>query len=153
MKVFIPCAAVAAACAFALLAAGCGSDDQSAETRTVVTVVRSEAAPATPDSSPTNSSADGSDSASGSATSGKSSDGSSASGKIRVPDVAGKDHQLAQDTMQAAGLYNVAEEDATGLGRMLLLDRNWTVVSQSPSAGTMVAADRTITLRSKKDGE
>lgn len=72
---------------------------------------------------------------------------------IRVPDVVGEDHQLAQDTMQAAGLYSLDEEDATGQGRMLLYDRNWTVVSQSPAAGTRVTEDRTITLRSKKDGE
>jgi hypothetical protein len=79
--------------------------------------------------------------------------GSSAGGNIEVPDVVGKDHQLAQDTMQAAGLYNLSEEDATGQGRMLLVDRNWTVVSQSPAAGSMVNEDETITLRSKKDGE
>jgi hypothetical protein len=63
------------------------------------------------------------------------------------------DHQPAQDTMQAAGLYNLAEEEATGAGRMLLWDRNWTVVSQDPPAGTVVAEDRTIVLRSKKDDE
>jgi beta-lactam-binding protein with PASTA domain len=73
--------------------------------------------------------------------------------KIRVPNVVGKDHQLAQDTMQAAGLYNLAEEDATGQGRALIYDRNWTVVSQSPRPGTLVHEDQTITLRSKKDGE
>jgi hypothetical protein len=72
---------------------------------------------------------------------------------IRVPDVVGKDHQLAQDTMQAAGLYNLAETDATGQGRALLFDRNWTVVSQSPEAGTRVSEDRPIMLRSKKDDE
>jgi hypothetical protein len=72
---------------------------------------------------------------------------------IRVPNVVGEDHQLAQDTMQAAGLYNLAEEDATGQGRALLFDRNWTVVSQSPKAGTRVSEDRPITLRSKKDDE
>lgn len=76
-----------------------------------------------------------------------------ADGRIRVPDVVGKDHQLAQDTMQAAGLYNLAEEDATGQGRALLWDRNWVVVSQSPPAGTLVAEDTTVILRSKKDGE
>ncbi len=70
-----------------------------------------------------------------------------------MPNVVGKDHQLAQDTMQAAGLYNLAEEDATGQGRLLILDRNWTVVSQSPPPGTMVNEDQTITLRSKKDHE
>jgi hypothetical protein len=73
--------------------------------------------------------------------------------KIAVPDVVGLDHQLAQDTMQAAGLYDLAEEDASGQGRLLLWDRNWTVVSQDPAAGTLVNEDRTITLRSKKDDE
>jgi beta-lactam-binding protein with PASTA domain len=74
-------------------------------------------------------------------------------GVITVPDVVGLDHQLAQDTMQAAGLYNLAEEDATGQGRALLWDRNWVVVAQSPPAGARVNADTTIILRSKKDGE
>jgi len=55
--------------------------------------------------------------------------------------------------MQAGGLYNLAEEDATGQGRALLIDRNWTVVSQSPKAGTQVDEDQTITLRSTKDHE
>lgn len=73
--------------------------------------------------------------------------------KIRVPNVVGKDHQLAQDTMQAAGLYNLAEEDAAGQGRMLIVDRNWTVVEQDPPAGSRVNTDRVITLRSKKDNE
>jgi beta-lactam-binding protein with PASTA domain len=70
-----------------------------------------------------------------------------------VPDVVGHDHQAAQDEMQAAGLYNLAEEDGTGQGRALIIDRNWTVVEQDPAAGTLVSPDQTITLRSKKDGE
>jgi hypothetical protein len=74
-------------------------------------------------------------------------------GSIRVPNVVGIDHQLAQDTMQAAGLYNLSEEDATGAGRMLVLDRNWVVVEQIPPAGVLVSSDATITLRSKKKGE
>ena len=74
-------------------------------------------------------------------------------GEIAVPNVVGQDHQLAQDTMQAAGLYNLSEEDATGNGRLLLFDRNWVVVSQDPPAGTRVSPDQTITLRSKKDDE
>jgi hypothetical protein len=74
-------------------------------------------------------------------------------GSITVPDVVGLDHQLAQDTMQAAGLYALAEEDASGQGRLLLWDRNWVVVSQDPPAGTRVSEDAVITLRSKKDDE
>jgi hypothetical protein len=72
---------------------------------------------------------------------------------IQVPDVVGWDHQAAQDRMQAAGLYNLDEEDATGQGRLLLWDRNWTVVWQSPAAGTLVSPYQLIVLYSKKDGE
>jgi hypothetical protein len=76
-----------------------------------------------------------------------------AGGDIVVPNVVGVDHQLAQDTMQAAGLYLLDEKDCTGQGRMLLWDRNWVVVSQDPPAGSNVNEDTTITLCSKKDGE
>lgn len=72
---------------------------------------------------------------------------------ITVPGVVGEDHQLAQDTMQAAGLYVLDEQDATGQDRMLVFDRNWTVVAQDPSAGQCVSPDATILLSSKKDGE
>jgi hypothetical protein len=74
-------------------------------------------------------------------------------GCIKVPDVEGGDHQLAQDTMQAEGLYLLQEEDATGQDRALILDRNWTVVEQRPAAGECVSDDTTILLRSKKDDE
>ncbi|MDA0179172.1 PASTA domain-containing protein [Solirubrobacter phytolaccae] len=72
---------------------------------------------------------------------------------IRVPNVVGKDHQLAQDTMQAAGLYVLAERDASGQGRMLLLDRNWTTVKQRPKAGKCVSEDTEILLSAVKDDE
>jgi hypothetical protein len=81
------------------------------------------------------------------------SNGGAGGGDITVPDVVGKDHQLAQDTLQAEGLYSLDEEDSTGQGRILLWDRNWTVVRQDPPAGTKVSEDDTITLYSKKDGE
>jgi hypothetical protein len=70
-----------------------------------------------------------------------------------VPNVVGLNHQLAQDTMQAAGFYKLTEEDATGKGRLLVNDRNWVVVTQEPAAGTQATADSTIILRSKKIGE
>lgn len=76
-----------------------------------------------------------------------------AAGPVAVPMVVGLDHQLAQDTMQAAGLYNLTEEDATGAARLMLSDRNWVVVEQVPAPGTKVTSDSTITLRSKKKGE
>lgn len=70
-----------------------------------------------------------------------------------VPAVVGLNHQLAQDTLQAAGFYYLTEEDATGQGRLLINDRNWVVVSQSPEGGTTTSLDSKILLRSKKIGE
>jgi beta-lactam-binding protein with PASTA domain len=72
---------------------------------------------------------------------------------VTVPDVVGENHQYAQDTMQAAGLYSLDERDATGQDRLLLWDRNWVVVSQDPPAGSEVPEDTTITLSAKKEGE
>ena len=54
---------------------------------------------------------------------------------------------------RSVGLYVIAEEDCTGQDRVLIWDRNWTVVEQDPSAGTLVSEDTTVTLCSKKDGE
>jgi hypothetical protein len=76
-----------------------------------------------------------------------------AANRISVPDVVGMTHQYAQDEMQAAGLYNLDERDATGQDRVLLWDRNWVVVSQDPAPGTQVDENATITLSSKKEGE
>ncbi|SFI91339.1 PASTA domain-containing protein [Amycolatopsis sacchari] len=74
----------------------------------------------------------------------------SASELITVPDVSGMNHQDAQDTMQAAGLYNLREVDGTGRGRMLILDRDWVQTGQSPAAGTKVAPGTVITLTAIK---
>jgi beta-lactam-binding protein with PASTA domain len=71
------------------------------------------------------------------------------SGNI-VPNVVGMNHQAAQDALQAAGFYNLGEEDATGQGRPLIIDRNWEVVEQLPKAGSVLDPKQRITLRSKK---
>jgi hypothetical protein len=74
--------------------------------------------------------------------------------KVKVPNMVGRNHQEAQDYLQSLGFYGLAEEDATGQGRLLLFDRNWQVVRQSPRAGTMADPETaTITLYSKKIGE
>ena len=73
-----------------------------------------------------------------------------AAGDVTVPDVVGMEHQKAQDTMQAAGLRNLAEEDATGRKRLLINDRNWVVVSQEPAAGAVVPKTTKVLLKSKK---
>jgi hypothetical protein len=73
--------------------------------------------------------------------------------RVIVPDVVGLDHQLAQDTMQARGLRRLTERDATGQGRLLLWDRNWTVVEQWPLPGARVTRNQTVVLMSVKDDE
>ncbi|MGM1061694.1 PASTA domain-containing protein [Saccharothrix sp. Mg75] len=70
-----------------------------------------------------------------------------------VPQVVGMVHQTAQDTMQAAGLFMLREEDATGQGRVLVVDRNWTTTAQSVPAGQEVDCSTEILLSAKKTGE
>ena len=70
-----------------------------------------------------------------------------------VPNVVGMIHQTAQDTMQAAGLYRLREQDATGQGRVLALDRNWTTTAQTPAAGQVVPCDTEVLLSAKKNDE
>jgi hypothetical protein len=70
-----------------------------------------------------------------------------------VPNVVGMVHQDAQDTMQRAGLYILMEEDATGQGRMLVMDRNWVTTKQSEPAGSKVDCVTEILLHAKKAGE
>jgi hypothetical protein len=140
-KILFSCAAIAAA--LAISACGSATDEEpAAQTVTVVerTVVEKPALESKPAA------------ASKPKPKPKPAAAESAS-RISVPNVVGENHQYAQDTMQAAGLYVLDEEDATGQGRMLVWDRNWVVVEQIPAAGTMVTEDTTITLRSKKDGE
>jgi hypothetical protein len=73
--------------------------------------------------------------------------------KISVPAVVGMNHQAAQDTMQAAGLYNLREHDGSGQNRLLIWDRNWTTIAQDPPAGTLVSPDAVITLTAVKKSD
>lgn len=53
-----------------------------------------------------------------------------------LPDLTGQTLQAAQDAAQAAGFFILTSSDATGAGRMQVLDRNWQVCSQTPAAGS-----------------
>jgi ABC-type phosphonate transport system ATPase subunit len=70
--------------------------------------------------------------------------------KARVPNEVGRNHQAAQDDLQAHGFYNLREVDCTGRDRLLIWDRNWKVVKQSPKAGARVSKSPAITLCSVK---
>jgi hypothetical protein len=73
-----------------------------------------------------------------------------AASKARVPNEVGRNHQAAQDDLQAHGFYNLREKDCSGRDRLLVWDRNWKVVRQSPKAGSRVSKSRAITLCSVK---
>ncbi|OFJ50486.1 hypothetical protein [Mycolicibacterium grossiae] len=56
-----------------------------------------------------------------------------------MPDLIGQDLQAAQNSVQALTDYNVffsGSKDLTGQGRMQINDRNWTVCTSTPPAGT-----------------
>ncbi|WP_232838477.1 PASTA domain-containing protein [Streptomyces geranii] len=74
----------------------------------------------------------------------------SESGKL--PNLVGRDLQDAQDEAQAAGFYDLDDQDASGQGRLQVLDRNWTVCSQEPDAGTY-PTDTPVILYAVKDTE
>lgn len=73
--------------------------------------------------------------------------------RVTVPNVVGMNHQAAQNRMQAVGLYRLREVDASGLDRLLLYDRNWTVVDQRPAPGQRVKDDKVVILAAVKEGE
>ncbi len=70
-----------------------------------------------------------------------------------VPNVVGIDLQLAQDALQAAGFYVLRSHDATGQGRFQVVDRNWTVVDQTPAGGTVIPLSGVVDLGAVKDEE
>jgi hypothetical protein len=121
----------------ALVLAGCGDDTKSQDgdvkSTTSSTATTTTTAPTTMTTAPT-------------ATSGTT----AVAAKITLPNVVGKDLQFAQDTMQAAGLYNLTSHDSTGQARLQVLDRNWVVTDQTPAAGSRVAADQLIDLGARK---
>jgi len=62
-----------------------------------------------------------------------------------MPDIpCGTDLQLAQNTVQEAGVFFSRSEDATGQDRYQVMDRNWTVVDSHPPAGTPIGEDEAV---------
>lgn len=59
-------------------------------------------------------------------------------GSALMPDVVCMNLQEAQDTIQQTGVFLSRSFDATGAGRMQVLDSNWVVVSQAPEPGAPI---------------
>lgn len=57
---------------------------------------------------------------------------------VSMPLVLCMNLQAAQDRIQQAGVFYSRSVDATGRGRMQVLDRSWVVVGQTPEPGTLI---------------
>ena len=53
-----------------------------------------------------------------------------------MPNVVCMNLQAAQDLIQTTGVFYSRSHDATGQGRVQILDSNWIVVDQTPQPGT-----------------
>lgn len=56
-----------------------------------------------------------------------------------MPDVKCMNLQAAQDLIQENGVFFSRSDDASGEGRMQVIDSNWIVVGQTPAAGSPVS--------------
>lgn len=81
----------------------------------------------------------------------------SAAKKVNVtfvmPNLVAKNLQKAQDDLQSLGSYLLDEQDATGKGRITLLDSDWKVCGQKPAAGGKVLIVATVQLAAVKLNE
>ena len=67
-----------------------------------------------------------------------------------MPALDGMNLQLAQDTLQALGSYLMDQQDASGLGRVQVIDSNWQVCSQDPGPGSVIPESTLVTLAAVK---
>jgi hypothetical protein len=70
-----------------------------------------------------------------------------------VPNVVCAELQDAQDALRAAHFFVLTSKDASGQGRMALVDRDWVVIAQSVRAGTSPGLTTHIELTVVKYGE
>ncbi len=57
---------------------------------------------------------------------------------VAMPNVMCMNLQAAQDLIQEQGVFFSRSKDATGQGRRQVLDANWVVVGQTPTAGELI---------------
>jgi hypothetical protein len=69
-----------------------------------------------------------------------------------MPSVVCLNLQDAQDKIQTSGVFLSESFDATGAGRMQVVDSNWIVVSQEPAPGSPIT-EGTPNLGTVKYGE
>jgi len=83
----------------------------------------------------------------------KAAEPSATESTFAMPDVVGTVLQDAQDRLQSLGSYLMDQRDASGLGRLQVLDSNWKVCAQDPAPGTVAPISTLVTLDSVKLSE
>ena len=71
---------------------------------------------------------------------------------VLMPNVVCMNLQAAQDEIQKSGVFFSRSDDATGMNRSQILDRNWIVVKQTPLPGQPVTELEAV-LSAVKIGE
>lgn len=61
-----------------------------------------------------------------------------------MPDLQCMNLQVAQNTIQEAGVFFSRSKDVSGKGRRQVLDSNWIVVGQTPAAGTRIGEGEAV---------
>jgi hypothetical protein len=72
---------------------------------------------------------------------------------VPMPDYTGMNLQEAQDRLQVLGVYILDQEDASGRGRVQVIDSHWYVCRQDPVPGAMISSATKVTLWSVKNNE
>ncbi|MCA1189238.1 MULTISPECIES: PASTA domain-containing protein [unclassified Saccharopolyspora] len=72
---------------------------------------------------------------------------------VTLPDLAGKNGQIALDELAALGLTAVTPASQDRGGSMVVLPANWTVVKIEPAPGTVVKSDSTVVVTMTKNGQ
>ena len=70
-----------------------------------------------------------------------------------MPRLVGHNLQEAQDTLQSKGSYLLRQVDATGAGRLTVVDSDWKVCTQNPKAGAKVPVVQMVKLTAVKLAE
>ena len=70
-----------------------------------------------------------------------------------MPALVGANLQEAQDALQARGSFLLTQTDGTGQERFQMLDYNWKVCAQDPSAGTVTSLATLVELVAVKLSE
>jgi beta-lactam-binding protein with PASTA domain len=67
-----------------------------------------------------------------------------------MPNLVGENLQDAQDKLQALDSFFLQQNDATGMERFQVIDSNWKVCTQKPSAGQKVPVEKMVVLEAVK---